>query len=138
MSDHDSRVVTVRTADDWARINDALDGFDDGIIKETWLDRASWLAEDDRVSEQGYPTAIVVVQLQGGSSRSVRLQFDGVRVMAFDLQRDVRPARAQRRSVGWVAEFLSCRVEATRCTAELLGDRWLGPGPFLLRPYEDS
>jgi hypothetical protein len=133
MTDCNSSNLKVIGADDWELVNDALDGFDDGIVKEIWLDRAAWLTEDDQLAEQGYPTAVIVVQLQSARTRSARLRFEGVRAVTFDLGRDVRPARARPERDGWEVEFLSCRVAASSCTVEILGDRWLGPGPFLLR-----
>jgi hypothetical protein len=125
------RALTVADPADWAAVNDALDGFEDGIVKEVWLEGGRWLTREDQIAECGLSMAIVVVQLQSASVRSATLRFEGVRALAFDSTREISPARASSLRDGWQAEFLSCQITARACEVELLGDEMLGPGPFL-------
>jgi hypothetical protein len=124
--------LTVSSVDDWIEVNAAVDGFEDGVVKELWLDGATWLTDDDNLVERGYPKAIVVVQLQSSAARSAKMEFAGVRAMTVDLGRDVTPAQATADRDAWTVTFLSCTITAEGCEVSVLGDKFVGPGPFLL------
>lgn len=121
----------VKCVADWDRVNDLLEGFEDGIVKEVWLDGQTWLEPDDTLPQVGYPRLVVIVHLQSSKVRAARLTFEGVRSVAYDSQRDASPAVAEDQREGWVVKFLSCRIAASSCVVEPLGSEWLGRGPFL-------
>jgi hypothetical protein len=123
--------IVVERSGDWELVNDALGGFEDGVVREYWLDGASWVTHDDHLAEDGYPRLVVVVQLQSSSVAAVRLTFEGVRTVRYERKRDVSPAVARDERDGWIVEFLSCCVAASSCIVEPLGSEWLGRGPFL-------
>ena len=123
--------MQIEKAADWDLVNEALLGFEDGLIRETWLESGRWLQEDDSVNEPGHWTAAVLVQLQSAPTRAFLLWFDGVTSIEFLANRDVTPANAHDLDTGWHAAFLGCRVTATRCRVEPLGEEWVGRGPFL-------
>jgi hypothetical protein len=101
------------------------------MIREAWIESGQWLTADDRVAEHGFWRVVILLQLQSASVSSVRLQFEGVRAVAFDPYRDVSPAVAKELDVGWRLEVLSCQIVATTCTLALLDDDNVGRGPFL-------
>jgi hypothetical protein len=59
MTNQPPRRLTVGSVGDWDKVNAALGGFDDGVVKEFWLDRSAWLTDGDMLVERGYPKAIV-------------------------------------------------------------------------------
>lgn len=121
----------VKCGADWDRVNDLLEGFEDGIVKEVWLDGQTWLEPDDTLPQVGYPRLVVIVHLQSSKVRAVRLTFEGVRSVAYDSQHDASPAVAEDQREGWIVKFLSYRIAASSCVVEPLGSEWLGRGPFL-------
>lgn len=128
--------IRVTGSDDWSKVNDALDEFSDGSVKELRFDSSDWLGDDDRLRYGEDRRLLVIVQLQSSDARSAVLSFGGVSRFEIDMSRDVCPAVTQTLdSDSWRVEFLSCIVEAETCLVTTSGDRYLGEGPFI-RLYE--
>jgi hypothetical protein len=129
-------VLNVSAARDWVPVNDALLGFEDGLVREVWLESGMWLSGHDHVAEEGMWRVVVLVQVQTAPIRAALLRFDGVSAASFRQDKDVSPAEAGDLAKAgganrWFVEFLSCRIEATTCEVEFLDDQWVGRGPFL-------
>ena len=105
-------VLTISTAADWAPVNDALLGFEDGLVREVWLESGMWLTRDDQVAEEGMWRVVMLVQVQTAPIRSALLRFEGVSAAAFHQNKDVSPAEAADLanagdgSNRWFVEFL--------------------------------
>lgn len=55
-------MVTVTTAADWDMLNETLMGFEDGFVREVWVDSGRWLTPDDTVIESATPQVVLLVQ----------------------------------------------------------------------------
>jgi hypothetical protein len=130
----DSGTMKVTNAAEWAAVNELLDDFHDGTVKELYLDMHEWVGADGWLHYGGGGSAIVVVHLQGSPPRSARLKFERVFELSLDYDVEASPSCAEPAREGtWVAEFLSCRVRGRECVITLTDE--LGPGPFL-RPED--
>ena len=128
--------IHVHSIDDWSRVNEALDDFSDGAIKEVRFCSSDWLGHDDNLRYGEGADLQVVVQLQTSDIRSAVLSFRGVARLEIDPSLDVYPAAASQVSPAtWRVEFLSCAVEAESCLVTPTGDTFLGQGPFI-QPIE--
>lgn len=122
----------IRSSKDAILLNEALDDFEDGIVKEVWLNGPDWLDEDDRIIFGKGASVIVLVQLQSSKSRSCRLHFSGVSSVEFYSDRETVPCKfTSSDGEMFTMEFLSCRIVAEVCEAEVRGGLDVGQGPLL-------
>jgi hypothetical protein len=124
--------VHISRPEDWSRVNEMLEDFEDGSVKELRFDSSNWLDSDDSLRYGEGGELQVVVQLQSSAVSSALLSFRGVVRFEVDQSLEVCPAIARALSPSsWRVEFLSCIVEAETCFLTPTGDRYVGAGPFV-------
>jgi hypothetical protein len=125
--------MRVTSAEDWAVVNERLADFADGIVREVGIRGGEHIERTGVLVSAGYPRVVAYVQMQGAGGTSAKLEFCGVRRLAFDHAMDVSPAIVTdvERDV-WEVQLLGLKVAAEECVVTITGADGLGRGPFAL------
>lgn len=126
--------MTIGDAAGWSEANDLVCDFADGVIRELGFVAGEHVDATGVMHYDGFPRLIVHAQMQGAGGTSARLEFVGVRRLAFDYDVEVSPAEAKDIAPNlWEVCLLGLRVVAQECAICVARRGGLGEGPFIVQ-----
>ena len=117
----------VTDAAGWHRLDDALAGFHDGVVRRAELTSGDFVDTDLSAVIEGRQAVSVLVQFQRQTAPAAALLFAEVRSLCIHGGRDVSPSEFVSTDGGyWRASFLSIEIEARQCAVHVLPVAYLG------------
>jgi hypothetical protein len=138
--------IALETLNDWEQINDRLNDFQHGVVREILLKSRDYVRSDGTLHNEGLPDVHVLAQFQESPWAAI-LTIEGVEEWHYDRELDVSPGEASHIQIStltpnegplWDLRFLDVHFVARRVSVRFLGEEALRSGVGLKQLLEQS